>query len=306
MIRCPNCGTHMEENEVKCPLCGEPVAKENSNFFSNQNPPSPNDSLFSSPKIDTTSFLSSSPKEEKYTKKVFFENQPESPAPSSDKKQIYLILIIIVVIIAIIIGIIFVMQPKDKNTSTTDDINKIELNEVDADKEEEEENNNSPEEPSSPENPPEDDPETPATEEPETPKQVTIGSYVITIPDDYNVTQDSDNTATLGNADTGAIITIEAGKYSIQKYRANDSELKKSYESQQATVERIYDDKITNHDVHILEVDQEGTKFLIAITPSVNNRSYILTIFNGYQKEAYDYGSLTQALAICDNIKLSS
>lgn len=313
MIRCPNCGTHMEENEVKCPLCGEPVVKENTNSFSdnpfsNPNTSFANDPIFQSPKVETSSFFSKNQTQTNHTKKTFFDNKPEVAPASSDKKQIYLLVIIVIVFIAIVGGIILLTKSGDKNKAITDESNKIELSGVGEENQEGNDNEKNPgsEEPTEPETPPTENPEEPEGNPEPTEKQVTIGKYVVTIPEGYNVTQDDSNVVTLGDADTGYIITIEPGPYNIKKYRANDDELKKSYEAQNATVERIYDDKITSHDVHILEVEQEGTKFLIAITPSINNRAYILTILNGFQKDAYDYGALTEALSICDNIKLSN
>ena len=303
MIRCHNCGTHVEEGNTKCPLCGETIQNEfstnNQNSFFNQN--SQND-MFKSPSLNKTFFSgTSSPN----SSKSFFNQPSTSDQPSKEKnhlakKQKYLLAIIGVVIIAIIAGCL-IFSNSDDEEDTINPNNKIELSDVPTDDEETSSENEDPdnsEENTEPNEPSE--PETPET------KVMKFGSYSLEIPKGYNATQENDNAITIGNSATGYVITFEAGPYNIGAYRANDDEMTSAYERQNATVERIYDDNVASHDVHILEVDKDGTKFIIAITPSINKKAYIITLFNGFQKDSYDYGALTEALYISDNIKLSN
>lgn len=306
MIRCPNCGTHMEEGSQKCPLCGEPIKQNENQSSSNRFGFTSSDDMFKSPNLSergTSKTFFSTPSNQINSTGTFFNSQSTSQAPDNNKlpkqKQKYLLAIIGVVILAIVIGCFVFIEPKSKNNSTDQPTEEIELSDV-------------PElpavsnDPINPSNP--DDEEPPTSSGNETPTEpvdtgMKFGEYSLDIPEDYSAELSNDNTLTLVNAGMGYIITIEAGPYNIGAYRANDKAMTESYEKQNAKVERIYDDNIASHDVHILEVDQNGTKFIVAITPSISKKAYILTIFNGYDKEVYDYGALTAALYLCDQIK---
>lgn len=284
----------MEEGSTKCPLCGEPVNQElSSNTNYNLFNTSSND-IFKSPTLSNNKSFFPSNKPLNNEKSYFNQssNNKKEEKKHLEKKQKYLLALIAFIILLIIVGcIIFNNSKKDEPT----DDNKIELSDVpDA---------GTTQKPQGEKNDSENEsqvPETPAAQ------AMRFGNYSLQIPNGYNATQENDNAITLGNMATGYIITFEAGPYNIGAYRLNDNEMKESYEKQNATVERIYDNTISSHDVHILEVDQEGTKFIIAITPSVDKKAYIITLFNGFEKDAYDYGALEEALLISDKIQLSN
>lgn len=303
MIRCPNCGTHMEEGSTKCPLCGEAINQNDNLSSTNRFGFTSSDDMFKSPNLSETgsnkTFFSTAPRQNNQTG-TFFNSQ--SPVPDNNKipkqKQKYLLAIIGVVILAIVIGCFIFIEPNSKTGNEDQPTEEIELSDV-------------PElpavsnEPIVSTEPEEETPNESGETTPETPIDtgMKFGEYSLVIPEDYSAELSNSNTITLVNAGMGYIITIEAGPYNIGAYRANDKAMTESYENQNAKVERIYDDNIASHDVHILEVDQNGTKFIVAITPSVSRKAYILTIFNGYDKEVYDYGALTAALYLCDQIK---
>lgn len=316
MIRCPNCGTHMEDTETKCPICGEPVNPYNTinnNDFYSPGPESIIKNQFVDVSGTNSKFFNLPQSNNKY-------NQPNlnNPSPKNNHKlpiklnsnlSIYLLIAGAIVIFAGIIFTVAYFSSNGSDKSIPEDENRIELKDIDdnigttddntGNNSNDSSNGKSSTDDGSDDN--SDDVVNPTTDVTIS-QEVKIANYLIPIPDGYKISETTNTTVTIGNSLTGYIITIESGPYNLKKYRQHDADLRKSYEDQGATVERIYNDNIDSHDLHILEVDLDGTKFIIAITPSVTQKAYILTIFNGFQRDEYDYSALKETLAICDKI----
>lgn len=322
MKSCNKCGNIVPDDQEKCVICG---AKLKNNIFSNSaalfkssnsnfNPTSNKD--FSSPEKSTLLGPNFSPKPPMQP----LPNKPnqDQKNSSNETKPSNKTIICLVLIGILIIGVGYLVL--SKTIFKTDNIVKEPnvkapelkdpsegIGETTPPKEEEPEpvKPESPEEPADPTpkpNPPKEEPVDPPV--PSNMQKRTLGNYVFLIPKKYTIADYEKIGITITDFKKGTTITITEGVKDITSYRDEQEEAKKNLESQGTIVNKMYDTKINNHDVHILELKQESLNYIMAITPALTiDKTFVISVANMKDTTKFDYDILNDALKIIDDVE---